>query len=74
MIWPVVAYWVTWSEKVNVGHAEQGLRCPCVAFHVYLRRLEIMGGFGKGKTHELDVDRKLLWPVHQKMGRWGQRC
>lgn len=74
MIWPVAAYRVTRGEKVNVGLAERGLRCPCVAFHVYLRHLEIMGGFGKGKTHELDVDRKLLWPMHQKMGRCRQRC
>lgn len=26
-------------------------------------------GFGKGKTHELDVDNKLLWPVNKGMNR-----
>lgn len=25
-----------------------------------MRHLEITGGFGKGRTHELDVDRKFI--------------
>lgn len=38
-------------------------------FQVLCTELKITEGFEKGKTRELDVDRKLLWPVNQKRDR-----
>ena len=52
---PVSVCWVTRAEKVSVGLAAEGLRCPSAVFQTYMRHLEITGGFGKGKTHELGV-------------------
>ena len=75
---PVSVCWVTRAEKVSVGLAAEGLRCPSAVFQTYMRHLEITGGFGKGKTHELGVAGSSLWPLlgqvrgREMLMRWHQ--